>query len=149
MLLRTKLSESNFNPETGISTVTLKTKRGLFTGTAKIHPDDKEVQSKFFGFRTAELKAQRSFLKEELKREKIALKAIERMKKDLKEHLHDTGSYNDFVILHTLDKRFYFMIRNHKNNISILKTEIETINKILKEDKDYLKKIKEKKGSKT
>ena len=148
MRLRTRLSESNFDPETGISTVTLKSKRGIFTGTAKVHPDDKCVQSKFFGFRTAELKAERKLYKEELKREKIALEAIERMQKDLEEHLHDTGSYNDYVMLFTIRKRFYFMRRNHKNNINFLKSEIEEMNKVLKEDKEYLKKIKEKKGSK-
>ena len=40
------------------------------------------------------------------------------------------------------------MRRNHKNNINFLKSEIEAINNVLKEDKENLKKIKEKKGSK-
>ena len=136
MRLKTRLSESNFDPETGISTVTLKTKRGIFIGTAKIHPDDKCVQSKFFGFRTAELKAERKLYKEELKREKIALETIERMQKDLENHVHDTGSYDDYVIISTIRKRFYFMRRNHKNNINFLKSEIEVMNNILKKDKE-------------
>lgn len=148
MRLKIKLSKYNFNPETGTSTVILKTKRGYFTGTAKVHPDDKCVQSQFFGFRTAELKAKRKIYKEELKREKIALEAIERMQKDLEENLHDTGSYSDYTMLFTFRKRFYFMRRNHKNNINFLKSEIEVINNVLKEDKENLKKIKEKKGSK-
>ena len=148
MRLKIKLSKYNFNPETGTSTIILKTKRGYFTGTAKVHPDDKCVQSQFFGFRTAELKAKRKIYKEELKREKIALEAIERMQKDLEENLHDTGSYHDYVMLFTFRKRFYFMRRNHKNNINFLKSEIEVINNVLKEDKENLKKIKEKKGSK-
>ena len=148
MRLKIKLSKYNFNPETGTSTIILKTKRGYFTGTAKVHPDDKCVQSQFFGFRTAELKAKRKIYKEELKREKIALEAIERMQKDLEENLHDTGSYSDYTMLFTFRKRFYFMRRNHKNNINFLKSEIEVINNVLKEDKENLKKIKEKKGSK-
>lgn len=148
MKLSTKLFKYDFNPDTGISTVTLKSKRGLFTGTAKVHPEDKEVQSKFFGLHAAENKALRKLYKEELKREKIILETIKRVQKDLQENLHDTGSYDDYVILSTLRKRLYFMERNHSNNITILKYSLEELKKSLAKDKEYLKKIKEKKGSK-
>lgn len=148
MKLSTKLFKYDFNPDTGISTVTLKSKKGLFTGTAKVHPEDKEVQSKFFGLHAAENKALRKLYKEELKREKIILETIKRVQKDLQENLHDTGSYNDYVILSTLRKRLYFMERNHSNNITILKNSLEEFKKSLAKDKEYLKKIKEKKRSK-
>ena len=148
MKLSTKLFKYDFNPDTGISTVTLKSKRGLFTGTAKVHPEDKEVQSKFFGLHAAENKALRKLYKEELKREKIILETIKRVQKDLQENLHDTGSYDDYVILSTLRKRLYFMERNHSNNITILKDSLEGLKKSLAKDKEYLKKIKEKKRSK-
>ena len=148
MKLSTKLFKYDFNPDTGISTVTLKSKRGLFTGTAKVHPEDKEAQSKFFGLHTAENKALRKLYKEELKREKIILETIKRIQKDLQENLHDTGSYDDYVILSTLRKRLYFMERNHSNNITILKDSLEEFKKSLAKDKEYLKKIKEKKRSK-
>lgn len=148
MKLSTKLFKYDFNPDTGISTVILKSKRGLFTGTAKVHPEDKEVQSKFFGLNTAEKKALRKLYKEELKREKIILETIKRVQKDLQENLHDTGSYDDYVILSTLRKRLYFMERNHSNNITILKDSLEEFKKSLAKDKEYLKKIKEKKRSK-
>ena len=148
MKLNTKLFKYDFNPDTGISTVTLKSKRGLFTGTAKVHPEDKEVQSKFFGLNTAEKKALQKLYKEELKREKIILETIKRVQKDLQENLHDTGSYDDYVILSTLRKRLYFMERNHSNNITLLKDSLEGLKKSLAKDKEYLKKIKEKKRSK-
>lgn len=148
MKLSTKLFKYDFNPDTGISTVTLKSKRGLFTGTAKVHPEDKEVQSKFFGLHAAENKALRKLYKEELKREKIILETIKRVQKDLQENLHDTGSYDNYVILSTLRKRLYFMERNHSNNITILKDSLEEFKKSLAKDKEYLKKIKEKKRSK-
>ena len=148
MKLSTKLFKYDFNPDTGISTVTLKSKRGLFTGTAKVHPEDKEVQSKFFGLHAAENKALRKLYKEELKREKIILETIKRVQKDLQENLHDTGSYDDYVILSTLRKRLHFMERNHSNNITILKDSLEEFKNSLAKDKEYLKKIKEKKRSK-
>lgn len=148
MKLSTKLFKYDFNPDTGISTVTLKSKRGLFTGTARVHPEDKEAQSKFFGLNTAEKKALRELYKEELKREKIIIETIKRVQKDLQENLHDTGSYDDYVILSTLRKRLYFMERNHSNNITLLKDSLEGLKKSLVKDKEYLKKIKEKKRSK-
>ena len=148
MKLSTKLFKYDFNPDTGVSTVTLKSKRGLFTGTAKVHPEDKEVQSKFFGLNIAEKKALQKLYKEELKREKIILETIKRVQKDLQENLHDTGSYDNYVILSTLRKRLYFMERNHSNNITILKDSLEEFKKSLAKDKEYLKKIKEKKRSK-
>lgn len=148
MKLSTKLFKYDFNPDTGISTVILKSKRGLFTGTAKVHSEDKEVQSKFFGLNTAEKKALQKLYKEELKREKIILETIKRVQKDLQENLHDTGSYDDYVILSTLRKRLHFIERNHSNNITILKDSLEGLKKSLAKDKEYLKKIKEKKRSK-
>ena len=95
-----------------------------------------------------ENKALRKLYKEELKREKIILETIKRVQKDLQENLHDTGSYDDYVILSTLRKRLYFMERNHSNNITLLKDSLEGLKKSLAKDKEYLKKIKEKKRSK-
>ena len=63
MQLRAKLSNSAFDPETGISTVTVKTKRGTYTGIAKVHPEDKEIQSAYTGLRIAEMKAMRKAYK--------------------------------------------------------------------------------------
>lgn len=147
--LKTKLFNSNFNPDTGVSTVTIKTKRGIFTGVAKVHPEDKEVQSKLSGLSIAEMKATKKFYKEELKRERLILQTIEReVKKDILPFVknYNGDNYTCFAITRLLENRFYFMIRNHTNNIKFLKEQIQNIDEDLKHRKLLLTQIKEKKG---
>lgn len=48
-----KLLYTNYDKETGISTVTLRTKWGTFTHSVKVHPDDEEIANKWDGCRFA------------------------------------------------------------------------------------------------
>ena len=52
-----KIIYSNFDETTGISTVTILTKIGEFTGTSKLHDEDKNISSSFAGCRYAEIRA--------------------------------------------------------------------------------------------
>lgn len=56
-----KVISSNFNEETGVSTVTIRTSLGEFTGEAILHPED--APSRFRGCRLAELRADVKYLK--------------------------------------------------------------------------------------
>lgn len=147
MPLRVKLSNSAFDPETGISTVTVKTKRGTYTGVAKIHPDDKEIQSKYTGLRIAEMKATRKAYKDELKREKTILHTIERMTKDITHNVCDR-SYDEYLIMRAVRLRLHFMTEYHKKNINCLEGWIESINRSLEDNKKHLQQIKEKRSKK-
>jgi len=147
MQLRVKLSNSAFDPVSGRSIVTVKTKRGTYTGFAKVHPDDEEIQSKYTGLRIAEMKAVRKAYKDELKRERIILHTIERMTKDITHNIHD-NSYNEYLIMRTIRLRFHFMAEYHKRNINLLKGWIESINRSLEDNKKYLQHIKEKRSKK-
>ena len=75
--MKTKILYSNYNTSTGVSTVTIQTKYGTFTGTAKVHPDDKDYSSSFFGCELAELRAGIKSLKAKLKKVNYQLEAIE------------------------------------------------------------------------
>lgn len=75
--MKTKILYSNYNTNTGVSTVTIQTKYGIFTGTAKIHPYDKDYSSSFFGCELAELRAGIKSLKAKLKKINYQLEAIE------------------------------------------------------------------------
>lgn len=75
--MKTKILYSNYSTSTGVSTVTIQTKYGTFTGTAKIHPDDKDYSSSFFGCELAELRAGIKSLKAKLKKINYQLEAIE------------------------------------------------------------------------
>lgn len=57
-----KLIYSNFDLETGISTVTIQNKYGHFTGTAKLDETDAKHPSKFQGCEYAEIKATMKYL---------------------------------------------------------------------------------------
>ena len=149
MHLRVKLSNSAFDPETGISTVTVKTKRGTYTGVAKIHPDDKEIQSKYTGLRIAEMKAVRKAYKDELKREKIILHTLPSIQKDLIHTLDKYSAYQAFAWAQLLiERRFHFMTEYHKKRINYLEGWIESINHALEDNKKHLQQIKEKRSKK-
>ncbi len=147
MQLRVKLSNSVFDPVSGKSIVTVKTKRGTYTGFAKVHPDDEEIQSKYTGLRIAEMKAVRKAYKDELKREKIILHTIERMTKDIINNIHD-NSYDEYLIMRTIRLRFHFMTKYHKKRINYLEGWIESINRALEDNKKHLQQIKEKRSKK-
>ena len=147
MQLRVKLSNSAFDPVSGKSIVTVKTKRGTYTGVAKIHPDDEEIQSKYTGLRIAEMKAVRKAYKDELKREKIILHTIERMTKDIIHNIHDK-SYDEYLIMRIVRLRFHYMTKYHKKRIYRLKGWIESIDRSLEDNKKHLQQIKEKRSKK-
>lgn len=149
MPLRVKLSNSAFDPVSGKSIVTVKTKRGTYTGIAKIHPDDEEIQSKYTGLRIAEMKAVRKAYKDELKRERIILHALPSIQKDLIHTLNKYSAYQAFAWAQFLiERRFYFIIKNHKVRIHLIKEKIEAIDHALEDNKKFLKQIKEKRSKK-
>lgn len=149
MQLRVKLSNSAFDPVSGKSIVTVKTKRGTYTGVAKVHPDDEEIQSKYTGLRIAEMKAVRKAYKDELKREKIILHALPSIQKDLTHTLDKYSAYQALAWAQLLiERRFYFIIKNRKKRISLIEEKIEAINHALEDNKKFLKQIKEKRSKK-
>jgi hypothetical protein len=58
---RIKLVSAEYNEETGESKSVINTPLGTFTGVSKIHPEDRDFSSKFFGCRIAELRASRQY----------------------------------------------------------------------------------------
>ncbi len=149
MQLRVKLSNSTFDPISGKSIVTVKTKRGTYTGFAKVHPDDKEIQSKYTGLRIAEMKAVRKAYRDELKRERIILHVLPTIQKDLIHTLDKYSAYHAFAWENLLiERRFYFIAKNHKKRINLIEEKIEEINHALEDNKKFLKQIKEKRSKK-
>lgn len=58
-----KLIRSHFNEETGISSATIATDLGFFTGYAKLAEEDREMVSTFCGCRYAELRAMLKYIR--------------------------------------------------------------------------------------
>lgn len=67
-----QLIESYFNEVLGKSISVIKHKKKKYYGYAWIHPEDKEIASKYTGCRYAEMRAEIKALKAEHKREKAA-----------------------------------------------------------------------------
>ena len=149
MPLRVKLSNSAFDPVSGRSIVTIETKRGTYTGIAKVHPDDEEIQNKYTGLRIAEMKAVRKAYKDELKRERIILHALPSIQKDLIHTLDKYSAYQALAWAQLLvERRFYFITKSHKKRINYLEGWIESINRALEDNKKHLQQIKEKRSKK-
>jgi hypothetical protein len=62
-----KILSSDYNPETGISTVTLVDQWGTHTATAKLHPEDSDVANMWDGCAAAHYKAELKSMKKKIK----------------------------------------------------------------------------------
>ena len=119
-----KLINSSFNKETGQSFVTLADKYGLYTGKAKAHPDQRNRVSELAGCCIAEGRAQIKCLKDERRRTKIALKAIQDLEKDI---MSNCPAALDPLI----SKRIYLATKRYTKQIEQIDSFIAEIEKDL------------------
>lgn len=118
--MRARLKNSNFDETTGVSTVTISTPYGDFTGTSKLHEDDEHHVSKFAGCRFAEMKAY-------IKAEKAKLRELYLKRKWLCEISNGFSPFtHDYVFKHLvkiergLDKEIAALteeIRSHEQGL--------------------------------
>lgn len=81
--MKNKIVSSHSNPNTGYSSITIQNKYGRFYGSAFCCEEDMKNFSKFAGDRYAEIRASLSFTKFRLKQEKVKLKTIQNLYKDI------------------------------------------------------------------
>ena len=62
-----KILHSDYNPETGVSTVTKTNKWGTVTATSSLHPDDADIANQWDGCAFAEYKADMKLLKKKIR----------------------------------------------------------------------------------
>lgn len=104
--IKTKILYSNFNRETGISTVIIKNKYGKFKGWSRLHIEDEQYASNYAGCRFAEFKAEIKCLKKQRADLKLRLKELNYFKK----MLEDTNGYNvDSIEARKLRKRIHIV----------------------------------------
>lgn len=121
-----KFSYGDFNKETGISTVTLFDKYGIYTGLALLHPDDEKYPSEYTGCSIAEQRAWIKALQGRRSRAKIKLNAIKNLLKDIEINYHQP-------IDSKLLRRFSLKIRDYNNEIKDINNQIKEIRKNIKE----------------
>lgn len=92
--MKTKLKYANFDETTGISTVTISTPYGDFTGTSKLREADAKNVSRFAGCTFAEMKAY-------IKAERAKVKQLKYKKKVLCDYMMTLSPYcHDYVFNH-------------------------------------------------
>ncbi len=96
--MKHKLIHSEFNPETGVSTVIIQNKYGHFTGKAKLDAADAAYPSKFQGCEYAEMKAIMSYLDERILLLRIEQKALMNCYVEMKQSCH--FNENSFEVKH-------------------------------------------------
>ncbi len=95
--MKNKIISSSSNKDSGISRITVQNKYGKFDGLAFCHPNDVDNFSMFAGERYAEARAAAKFAKTRLKQEKIKLKTIQNLVKDIE--------YGPYTSMEYLDKK--------------------------------------------
>lgn len=102
--MKTKLIHSNYDKITGISTATIRTKYGEFTGTSKLHDEDIPVESSFAGCRYAEAKAIMKSKRAEIKELSAQIKVLQDLEKELK---HMNSYIPDTIECRKLRRKIY------------------------------------------
>lgn len=85
-----KLLQSNFDEETGISSVTIGTDYGQFHATSKLHNEDLDISSSYAGCEYAEMRAIIKYMKKRIEVINNQIKGLENYQKQLL----DRADYN-------------------------------------------------------
>lgn len=130
---------SNYDENTGISETEILTDLGSFKGIAKLHPEDKEIASRFAGCRYAETRAVIKYFKMKIKVINNQLEILKRIayeiknKKYYKENNTGTKLLEKNIYILEDDKQFF------QKNICLLneklREEFEERPKIIQEHK--------------
>ena len=141
MEIYAKVYYSNYNPDTGISIVKINTPYGMIKGTAKLHPDDKEVSSKYAGCKYAEMRAWIKYFKMVRRFKNDTLKELEHIKNSCKDHnakwILDKRMKEIAEEIKTLSARIQYTEEDLKKSIE---TRDKTLSRILKQSKQTLNK---------
>lgn len=104
--MKIKLLNSNYDEKTGISNVTILTDYGNFSGTSKLHEEDREISSSFAGCQYAEMKAIIKYMKYRIKLINERIESLENCKKVLtnkKDYNHNSSENR------TIRKQIYLL----------------------------------------
>ena len=101
-----KLLQSNFDEETGISSVTIGTDYGQFHATSKLHNEDLDISSSYAGCEYAEMRAIIKYMKTKIKIIKIQIKELE----DFQKSLSLRNDYNHYSIENCKMRRRIYML---------------------------------------
>lgn len=82
--MKIKMIKSNFDEITGISEVTIATDIGEFSGTSKLHDEDRNISSSFAGCQYAEMRAVIKYMKRKMHDLDMQIKGLTDFQSSLK-----------------------------------------------------------------
>lgn len=123
--MKFKFLNSNYDKETGISTVTISTKYGKFTGEARLNPEDKEYESTFYGCYIAENRAIINALKARMNKLVIEVTAYEEYQCACMNANYTNQKSRESIILHKFIVGKYKEIFEIKKQIKAIKQSID------------------------
>lgn len=126
-----KFLYSYFFPQTGESTVALANKDGVYLGTAKLHPDDKNFASEYAGCRLAQRRAWLQYLFKERRKNKLQLQTIRNLKQDILLNCNNIQQTDD---IKAINRRINLKLRDYSNNIEALTENIKLLTKEIEKD---------------
>ena len=135
-----KMVYSNFNPETGISTVTLANRTGNYTATTKLHKDDIPYSSHYAGCRFAELKAWNKYYRKQSQILSHKIKVMEEYY-DLISHMRE---FNSKSVEASKARRMIYELKDKKKNYDKLAVAVKiSFKSAIKERDEICRKKKE------
>lgn len=139
--MKSKIIHSTIDKQSGVTSVIIQNRFGQFTGWSECHPDDMEDFSAFAGERYAEIRANQKYIKHRLKQEKIKLKAIENLIKEIET---DNKCKKPLENKSPIMRHVYIQYRNYKQSVEDWENLDKHLNKLIskldKERQDILKK---------
>ena len=142
MKIQMKTIASDYNENTGVSTVMLSTDLGNFTGESRLHPEDVEIASHFAGCRYAEMRAGIKYMKAKAKIAKYKLEPLVHIYNSLKQ-MNSYSENNKGIKM--LEKEIYLLEDEFETFNMHAKTLAERLNKAIEVRPNLIKDMMNKK----
>ena len=108
--MKIKMIKSNFDEITGISEVTIATDIGEFSGTSKLHDEDRNISSSFAGCQYAETRAIIKYMKRKMHDLDMQIKGLT----DFQSSLKCRKDYNHISIENSKARRRIYELNKQK-----------------------------------
>ena len=108
--MKIKMIKSNFDEITGISEVTIATDIGEFSGTSKLHDEDRNISSSFAGCQYAEMRAVIKYMKRKMHDLDMQIKGLS----DFQSSLKCRKDYNHISIENSKARRRIYELNKQK-----------------------------------
>lgn len=121
-----RMIHADFNYNTGISTVTINSRYGKFTGTARLHPADVDHPSEFAGCEYAEIRANIKYMKARKAECRVQLKTMQ-------DFYNNIASMKNFNPNSWESKRIRKTIYGYEKQIKLWTDRIQSAEKMIRD----------------